>query len=151
MALNVYLNKLDIPKDMRVIRLNDVTFNLALYKGFSVTEDVKKIIKKIDDAEYLQGIDIRSRYGNITSLENLSTGCKTLINVVAYPESVVSCEECGNNVLQEIFKLKKGNIFLSALPSGLEQPIDVNLHFDKKTVHFDDMVSFANYCEINGL
>ena len=84
----------------------------------AITPTIRAIMKKIDGADYVSGMDMRSRFGNITSMKNLSTGCKTMINIVNHPEAVINCTECGDNVLHKIIQMTEGNILLTIIPSN---------------------------------
>ena len=116
--LNVYIERQLIKSDMEIIDNNDVVFNYDLYNNMAITPTIRAIMKKIDGADYESGMDVRSRFGNITSMENLSTGCKTMINIVNHPEAVINCIECGDNVLHKIIQMTEGNILLTIIPSN---------------------------------
>ena len=103
---------------MEIIDNNDVVFNYDLYNNMAITPTIRAIMKKIDGADYVSGMDMRSRFGNITSMENLSTGCKTMINIVNHLEAVINCIECGDNVLHKIIQMTEGNILLTIIPSN---------------------------------
>lgn len=69
----------------------------------------------IDDSVYIKEDKMYSRFDKelCISMKLLSTGCKTLINVYSFKNKIFDIVACGNNVIEEIFKLKKGNIFIS--------------------------------------
>ena len=126
--LNVYVKREDIGAGTEIIDSNDILFNYDLYNNMHISSLIKSIMKEIDGAEYIQGMDMRSKFGNITTMENLSTGCKTVINIVNHPEAVINCIECGDNVLHEILKnIKIGNVLFEIIPSNADMHIDVNL------------------------
>lgn len=78
---------------------NDWYFNL--YTGNEeFTEEEKAIIEKIDHAKITQNKYIETKYG-LGTIRNLSSGCKTFLNVVKNPDKVISVDECGPNVLDE--------------------------------------------------
>lgn len=78
---------------------NDWYFNL--YTGNEeFTEEEKAIIEKIDHAKITQNKYIETKYG-LGTIRNLSSGCKTFLNVVKNPDKVISVDECGSNVLDE--------------------------------------------------
>ena len=146
--LNVYINREDAENTMEVMNNNDALFNYDLYNGLTVTETIKKIMKSIDNAEYIQGMDMRSRYGNITSMENLSTGCKTAINIINHPELIIDCVECGDNVLHKIIKsCNKGNVLFTFLPSNKDKGISINMvtaQGGQVVNNLNDFIRFAN-------
>ena len=123
MALTIYLRTEDIPQGMEFVDNNDILFNYDLYNGLDFNDSIKKIMYKVDGAKFIRGTDIRSKYGNITSAENLSTGCKTMINILRHPEAIISCIGCGDNVLHLILSISNlinGNIFMPFLPSNAD-------------------------------
>lgn len=70
----------------------------------------KYYLKKIDSAEVISPIAIKTKYG-ITSLDSISTGCKTLIilnHLIKENNQIdLSIDECGCNVINEVFKLSE--------------------------------------------
>ena len=54
----------------------------------------------------------RNKYG-LGTIRNLSSGCKTFLNIVKHPDNVVNVEECGPNVLRIIFTMDNIKIFMS--------------------------------------
>lgn len=90
---------------------NDWYFNL--YTGNEeFTEKEKAIIGKIDHAKITQDKYIETKYG-LGTIRNLSSGCKTLLNVVKNPEKIVNVDECGRNVLDELFSLDNIHVYMS--------------------------------------
>lgn len=82
---------------------NDLYFNL--YTGnLPFTEEDKRIIKKIDHAVLTEDMRIETEYG-LGTLRNLSSGCKTYLNIVKNPGKIVCTDECGKNVLELVFQL----------------------------------------------
>jgi len=98
---------------------NDDTFNSVKYDvGF--LQRHSDIMQAIDKATIVNEVtlEIRTPYG-ITSVDSLSTGCKTLLNIAYLQErikgqkAIVNIDECGNNTLDKIFNAVKGtNIYL---------------------------------------
>ena len=70
----------------------------------------KHFLQLIDSAKVISPIAIETKYG-VTELENISTGCKTiLIFNHLMKQGVIadlSINECGNNVIKEIFSLSE--------------------------------------------
>lgn len=70
------------------IILNDMYFNL-----YTSNEEISgyetKLIQQIDKARLTADKHIETRYG-IGTIRNLSTSCKTLLNIVKHPEKVVN-------------------------------------------------------------
>ena len=60
----------------------------------------------------LSQFTIRSRFDGMTlNIDRLSTGCKTALNILYYPDKVFDIRECGDNALDVIYALPAGNIY----------------------------------------
>ena len=106
---------------------NDLYFNL--YTGnLPFTQEDKEIIKKIDNAKVTADNHIETRYG-VGTVRNLSSGCKTYLNVVKNPDKIVSAEECGGNVLTLLFELDGIKLYMSH-PERFEIGGDVEINFN---------------------
>ncbi len=90
---------------------NDLYFNLHT-SNQSLSEDDKKVIAVIDEAKVTQDNHIETKYG-LGTIRNLSSGCKTYLNIVKNPGKVVSTEECGRNVLELLFQMDNIHIYMS--------------------------------------
>ena len=91
--IDIYTIKKD-SKDW--IIYNDLYFNLNTANEEMTEKDIA-IIKRADDAILTQDKHIQTKYG-LGTIRNLSSGCKTLLNIIKYPEKVVCVEECGPNM-----------------------------------------------------
>lgn len=92
------------------IMRNDWYFNL--YTGNQpLTKEEKEAVADIDGARVLDNMRIETEYG-LGTIRNLSSGCKTYLNILKNPEKVVCAEECGGNVLERIFKLDTARIYM---------------------------------------
>ena len=140
--LNVYIRREDIDSNTEIIDKNDIIFNYDLHNNMKVNSLIKRIMKDIDGAEYVSEMDMRSRYGNITSMENLSTGCKTVINIINHPEAVINCIECGNNILHKILQLNEGNVLFYFMPSNADEHININVIIRKENKILNNLSSF---------
>ena len=105
-------------KDKKTIKDNDSYF----FQNVSpkvLGDEAKSAMKKVDDAELIDANTgkIETPRG-IGSIEDLSTGCKTIINYLYALENDESIEAinvsyCGYNALDELFDIaekKQGNI-----------------------------------------
>ena len=104
--ITIFKNKLDIPNDMEYIELNDLFFN----QNTSVLIDkrAEKFIETIDDAKLIGKYKILSRFDDVAiDIDRLSSGCKTVLNVLYYPDKVFCLKECGNNALEILYHLEK--------------------------------------------
>lgn len=108
--LNVYIKNVDRNK---VIYLNDAWFDYNL-ESIKIDDNIKRFMKIIDDSIYIKDDKMYSKFDKelCINMKNLSTGCKTLINVYYFKNKVFEICECGKNVISEIFKLDKGNVFI---------------------------------------
>lgn len=118
-------------KDDNWIIINDLYFNQFTSKE-EFTDDEIELIKEIDKVEFIGGKHIKSRFGTGT-LENLSTGCKVVLNILKHPEKVVCVDECSGKILSRIFKLTDIKI-CSTYPSYIEMADDVEMRFNGKDV-----------------
>ncbi len=106
--IDIYTVKKDDPD---WIIKNDLFFNLNTGNE-ELSERDTEIIKEIDDAELKDDKRIQTKYG-LGTIRNLSSGCKTLLNIIKHPEKVVCVEECGPNVLKYIFSMDNIKIYMS--------------------------------------
>ena len=88
---------------------NDLYFNLNTGNEDMSQKEID-LIQQVDEAKLTPDKHIETKYG-LGTIRNLSSGCKTLLNIVKHPDKVVNVEECGPNVLKIIFAtVYKGNI-----------------------------------------
>ena len=80
---------------------NDLYFNLNTGNEEMTEKDIN-IIRKADNAILTPDKHIQTKYG-LGTIRNLSSGCKTLLNIIKHPDKVVCVEECGPNILKMIF------------------------------------------------
>lgn len=109
----IYTSKENIQKRAveNEIMENDWYFNLyTSNEEFSETD--KNLIWQIDNAKLTQDKKIETRYG-LGTVRNLSSGCKTLLNVVKNPRKVVNADECGKNVLDVLFSMDNIRLYMS--------------------------------------
>ena len=86
--IDIYTIKKD-SKDW--IIYNDLYFNLNTANEEMTEKDIA-IIKRADDAILTQDKHIQTKYG-LGTIRNLSSGCKTLLNIIKYPEKVKKTTE----------------------------------------------------------
>lgn len=98
-----------VPKDKERIRYNDIYFNQ--HTAELLDDRAADIIRKIDASEPIGPYQIRSRFdGMLLNIDRLSTGCKTVLNILYNPDKVFDIRECGDNALDVIYALPQGNI-----------------------------------------
>lgn len=106
---------------------NDLYFNLNTGNEEMTEEDIN-IIRKADNAILTPDKHIQTKYG-LGTIRNLSSGCKTLLNIIKHPDKVVCVEECGPNILKMIFKMDNIKIYMSR-PSFVDVPDDAKIRFN---------------------
>ena len=122
--IDIYTEKKD-SKDW--ILQNDLFFNLNT-SNEKMSEKEIDLIRQVDEAKLTPDKHIETKYG-LGTIRNLSSGCKTLLNIVKHPEKVVCVEECGPNVLKIIFAMDNIKIYMSR-PSYAEIPDDKQIRFN---------------------
>ncbi len=99
-----------IPEMEDVIRFNDLYFNK--YTSDLLDGRAKDIIKRIDQSEMLEKYAIMSRFdGTRLNIDRLSTGCKTVLNIMYNSEKIFDICECGENALEVIYSLDTGKVY----------------------------------------
>ena len=106
---------------------NDLYFNLNT-SNEEMSEKETELIRQVDEAKLTPDKHIETKYG-LGTIRNLSSGCKTLLNIVKHPEKVVCVEECGPNVLKIIFAMDNIKVYMSR-PSLAEIPDDKQIRFN---------------------
>ena len=83
--IDIYTNKSD---SKNWIFQNDLYFNLNTGNE-EMTQSEIDLIQQIDDAKLTPDKHIETKYG-LGTIRNLSSGCKTLLNIVKHPDRDVS-------------------------------------------------------------
>lgn len=149
MALNVYTDRSLIPQGLDIVFFGDRYFDANTYLSDDVL--VSEILFTVDKARYHTKYSFISRVPNIGALNKscLSTGTKTILNVINHPDVCFSIECCGGNVLDFIPRLHDGNILW-------ENPV---LHYSGNpecdiilngTAHYSDMFDFLDVINNGG-
>lgn len=108
--ITIYKDKKDIPKNMEYVELNDVFFNQKTV--LKLDDKAKAIIEQIDEAELDGKYKIKSKFNGVTlDIDCLSTGCKTVLNVLHFPDKVFCLKECGDNALEVLYALSQGTVY----------------------------------------
>ncbi len=120
--ITIFKNKKDIPHNKEYIELNDIFFNQNT--AAKLDDRAAKYIQRIDGSELLSKYKIRSRFDDITlNTDQLSTGCKTVLNVLYFPDKVFCLKECGNNALEILYGLGAGSVYseYAMIPVDMER------------------------------
>lgn len=116
---------------------NDDYFSLYTQKDY-LTDFEIECLAEIDNSEYLGNGDIKTKFG-LTKIFNISTGAKTLLNIVNHPDTIFSVIECGPNVLEKIFRLAQ------------VQDITINMQWMMLPTNLETITKVViNDCDING-
>lgn len=108
--ITIYKNKKNIPQNMEYVELNDLFFNQNTV--VKLDERAQGIIKQIDDAKLISKYKIESKFNGVTlDVDCLSTGCKTVLNVLYFPDKVFCLKECGDNALEVLYNLEEGSVY----------------------------------------
>lgn len=108
--ITIFKNKQDIPAQMEYVEINDVFFNQNTVTR--IDEQAEKIIKEIDGAKLITKYKISSKFNEVVlDIDKLSAGCKTVLNVLYYPDKVFCLKECGSNALEFIYEMDKGQVY----------------------------------------
>ena len=108
--ITIFKNKKDIPQSMEYIELNDIFFNKNTV--LNLDERAEKVVEQIDGAKLVSKYRIESKFNGVTlDVECLSTGCKTVLNVLYFPNKVFCLKECGDNALELLYNLEQGYVY----------------------------------------
>ena len=110
---------------------NDLYFNLNTGNE-EMTQNEKELSQQVDNAKLTSDKHIETKYG-LGTIRNLSSGCKTLLNIVKHPDKVICVEECGPNVLKIIFTMDNIKIYMSR-PSLTDIPDSAKLRFNDSDI-----------------
>ena len=99
--ITIYKKKENIPKNSKLVELNDIYFNRHTSQNLDL--EAKHIITEIDGATLCEKYKIVSKFQKeVLNIDRLSTGCKTALNIYYNPEIVFSIKECGDNAIDVI-------------------------------------------------
>jgi len=139
MSLNIYKSINEVPTGIEIVNFNDSYFDL--YTDIMNTDEVKLILEKVEKAKYFSNRVFVSRIESFGGLfkNQLSTGTKTLLNIIGFPGKCFNVIECGNNALEYLLTLYDGNVLW-------EKPFVVYSRYDCLTCdvnyngrHFSDV------------
>lgn len=108
--ITIFKDKNLIPEPYELVMLNDVYFNQDTCSRMDERAD--DVIEEIDCSKRIGKFKIQSRFNGVTlDIDKLSTGCKTVLNVMYNPKKVFCTNECGENALSVLYGLDEGTIF----------------------------------------
>lgn len=102
-------------KPNNLVEFNDIWFERNTYNRIC-TEDVKgplhTAITRIEQVEFADNERIYSKItGEPISLSEISTGCKTILNIMCFPDKPFLIYECGENYIHEVYLLQNGLVY----------------------------------------
>lgn len=135
MSLHIYTSENFIPQEMRLVLWSDSYFDTHTY--LSTDKLVTDILWTVDKAKYNNKNSFISRIPDIGVLNKtyLSSGTKTLLNIINHPNVCFSAETCGGNALDFISCIHSGNILwrLAVLNyAGDSEACDIVLNGEKR-------------------
>lgn len=108
--ITIFKDKKDMPSDLEYVELNDIFFNQNTVS--KIDEKANAIIEKIDASKLIGKYKIESKFNGVTlDVDCLSTGCKTVLNVLYFPDRIFCLKECGDNALEVLYELEKGTVY----------------------------------------
>lgn len=145
--VEVYMDR-SIIKNYKIIDFNDDIFDIN-FGNMKVDDTIRSLAWNIDHAKILDGGRILNKYGRVFDMSYLSTGCKTAINAYRYTDYVVNTIECGDNALQEIFKLKNCKILNRLGFSWSQQDTrnNIALHLKDGVKTFNSVNQLVDYLQ----
>lgn len=133
-VITIFKNKNDIPQDMEYVELNDIYFNQNTAR--KLDDRAQKVIGIIDGAKLISKYKICSKFDDIAlDVDKLSSGCKTVLNVLYNPDKVFCLKECGDNALDVLYHLEAGNVYSDYALIPFEMPaVNVQSSSGKKDI-----------------
>lgn len=129
-SLVIYIEKDKIPTNLTVVDNNDTFFDLYTVLNNSKTE--QRILANIDKAVYNSPLTFIGRDRGLGALnkEHLSTGTKTLLNILYNQEICFNVVECGHNALCMLSEIQNGIIYWEHPVLLLEEDVSASIMFD---------------------
>ena len=108
-----------------------------------------EVVSYIDKSDVVSDSICKSRRaGTIFHKNSLSTGCKTILNILSHPDVCFNLIECGNNALQMLCKLDNGTVYWEYpfIVGYADRDVEIVLNNSKK---FSNWTEFMTYCSEN--
>lgn len=144
-SLHVYRSADEVPKGIRVVTNNDLFFNARTsIKNNDLTSD---ILSTIDKARYNSEFTFIGRTPELGALNKsmLSTGAKTLLNIISYPNVCFDTVCCGDNALEFIPKIKDGHAIWEIPVLAYTGSPDCDMEYGG--IHYTDFYKFLHAVE----
>ena len=99
-----------------VVICNDYFFLKETYNLVLENKKLRDLIESIEDVKFVDNKNIISKFNReIVGINKLSTSCKTILNVITHPELIFNSDECGINLLDNLFKVSEGSVFMRSM------------------------------------
>lgn len=149
MALRMYTSNEFVPNNLKIVECNDAAFLSISDLEIPDSKLGRAIIENVEGGQYKDKSYFYSKFGGeIVRSINLSTGSKTLINIINSDTSsmCISLDECGRNAIQFAIDYLDGNVVLSSnkilkLPKKSRQQYYVNDVLVDNTIEFRRMLN----------
>ena len=146
--LTIYTQRSDIPSSLRFVNNNDVYF--AARTKLQDTPVISTILSEIDGAIRLSDVTFSGKFeGNISLNKSfLSTGTKTLLNILQHSDTCFDVLECGDNAkaLLGLISLNVSQAYVlwerNTIPYVLDKYISCDIM--RNGVHYTDMNALAD-------
>ncbi len=138
--ITVYKDKRDIPDNVEYVELNDLFFNQNT--AAKLDGQAEALIKKIDSSKLVSKYKIESKFnGVVLDVDCLSTGCKTVLNVLYSPDKVFCMKECGENALEELYRLGRGAVYsdYAMIPFEMENVTASSANGDRVVDDYEEL------------
>ena len=119
-------------------------FNLYTAANVGGEEDLAAI-KVIDYGEPVKDFGLYRTPFGIARVEDLSTGCKTILNILHHPDKVVNTIESGKNVIQYLVGLENIRFLCLSPPPFLKISKTVNINGSVVTTDEEYMDWWGGY------
>lgn len=142
MSLTIYSAKYKPPKNINVITQNDVYFNGAVELTNSEIE--AKLLSDIDKARYCSERSFYGRSSETVPVDKnlLSTGTKTLLNILNDSELCFDLCECGHNALELLPFITEGKAYWEIPFVAYSDTPDCDIIYGKK--HYTNFYDFLD-------
>lgn len=139
MSLKIITNKSKI--DSKYVDYNDLYFQSMSLRNDDLTSE---ILKRIDKAHYASELTFTGRDEMLGALNKslLSTGCKTLLNIIYNPSICFSVAECGPNALETLSIIKDGIIYWERPVLFLTEDLSCDIEYDGN--HYNCYMNFLD-------
>lgn len=132
MSLHIITDRDELAKSgVKYIECNDIYFNSVQLKDNEIT---RCILQYIDKAQYSSPYTFISRDSTLGDLNKslLSTGCKTILNILYNPNICFDIAECGQNALEALSLLDSGIVYWDKPTLFLLHDTDCNILYNGK-------------------